>query len=469
MSTTETPVPQRTLHDEIRKLVSKQQYDLWFSSLHVVSAGVDGVRLTVANPFIRDWLSTYYTDVLRTAVREFVGADAELELALERAPAEDGLDGAIPAAQIPSVIASTGGPRPGDADPAASNHAFFAHHSDVVLNDKYTFDNFVVGQNNGLAHAAARAVADAPGSSYNPLFVHGNVGLGKTHLLQAICHQALRSGRALNILYLSSETFVNQFIGAIELGELNRFRYKYRNVDILLVDDIHLLANKERTQDEFFHTFNALYNAGKQIVLSSDSPPGEIPTLKERLISRFKWGLEAELAPPGYETRLAILRRKARDRGVEVPEAVLTLLAEHIDTNIRELEGAITKVIGFAQLIHRDVDLDIAHQALGLQSAGTMRPVTGIDRVLEVVCKHFGVRVADLQGRRRTQSIALPRQAAMFLARRLTTLSLEEIGGYFGGRDHSTVLYALERIRGRMEEERSFGQLMTDLESRAQR
>ncbi len=458
------PVPQRPLHDAIRKLVSKQQYDLWFASLQVLAADAVGVRLSVANPFIRDWLSTYYTEVLRSAVRECVGADANLELTLAPGPSLDGEDG-VPASLLPALPAASSA----EVDPSVSNHAFFAHHSDVVLNDKYTFDNFVVGQNNRLAHAAARAVADAPGVSYNPLFVHGRVGLGKTHLLQAICHQALRSGRALNILYLSSEKFVNQFIGAIEVGELNRFRYKYRSVDILLVDDIHLLANKERTQEEFFHTFNALYNAGKQIVLSSDSPPGEIPTLKERLISRFKWGLEAELAPPGYETRVAILRRKARDRGVDVPEPVLTLLAEQIDTNIRELEGAITKVIGFAHLIHREVDLDVAHQALGLQSAGSLRPVTGIDRVLDVVCKHFGVRVADLQGRKRTQSIALPRQAAMFLARRLTTLSLEEIGGYFGGRDHSTVLYALERIRGRMEEERSFGQLMTDLESRAQR
>jgi chromosomal replication initiator protein len=460
MSTAETSVPRPPkLHDVIRKLVTKQQYDLWFSTLQLVSSGPEGVHVTVGNPFIRDWLNTYYTDVLRMAVRECLGADAPLELTLA---SDDNVLSAPPPA-----VATTPSAPPRDA--MATNHAFFLHNSDVVLNDKYTFENFVVGPNNRLASAAARAVADAPAGSYNPLFLHGRVGLGKTHLLQAICHQALRSGRSLNILYLSSETFVNQFIGAIEHGDLNRFRHKYRNVDILLVDDIHLLANKERTQEEFFHTFNSLYNAGKQIVLSSDSPASEIPTLKERLISRFKWGLEAELAAPGYETRLAILRRKAKDRGVDVPEDVLAMLADQVDTNIRELEGAITKVIGYSQLIHRELDLDLTRQALGLQAGETLRPVTGIDRVLDVVCKHFGVRISELQGRKRTQSIALPRQAAMFLARRLTALSLEEIGGCFGGRDHSTVLYAVDKIKGRVESDRSFHKLMADLESRAQR
>jgi chromosomal replication initiator protein len=463
MTTTEASASgEKNLLEVLRTLVSRQQYDLWFASLQPVAVTPGGVRLTVANPFIRDWLSTYYSDVLHAAVRECLGADAPLDLTL--APQSD-LLAPEPARAAPGNAAANGHA----ADVDARNKDFFMHHSDVVLNEKYTFDNFVVGPSNRLAHAAARAVADAPAESYNPLFLHGRVGMGKTHLLQAICHQALSSRRSLNILYLSSETFVNQFIGAIEHGELNRFRYKYRNVDILLVDDIHLLANKDRTQEEFFHTFNALYNAGRQIVLSSDSPPQEIPSLKERLISRFKWGLEAELEPPGYETRLAILRRKARDRNADVPEDVLRMLAEQVDSNIRELEGVITKVIGYSQLIHREIDTELAHQALGTPAGGSLRPVTGIDRVLEVVCKHFGVRIADLQGRRRTQSIALPRQVSMFLARRLTSLSLEEIGGCFGGRDHSTVLYAIDRMRTRIEKDRPFALLMADLETRAQR
>jgi chromosomal replication initiator protein len=461
MSMTELPAPSRTtLHEAIRSQVSSQQYDLWFSSLEIVSCSPEGVQLSVANAFIRDWLSTYYAEVLQVAIEKCVGNGVSVTLTTRTEQAGHTAPDPAPAAPESAPPAH---------DPLQSNQAYFVHNSDVVLNDNYTFEKFVVGPSNRLAHAAARAVADAPAASYNPLFLHGRVGMGKTHLLQAICHMALRSGHSLNILYLSSETFVNQFIGAVENRELNRFRYKYRNVDILLVDDIHLLANKERTQDEFFHTFNALYNAGRQIVLSSDSPPEEIPTLKDRLISRFKWGLEAEIEPPGYETRLSILRRKARDRGVDVPEAVLTMLAEQVDTNIRELEGAITKVIGYAQLIHREIDLELAHQALGMQPGGSLRPVTAIERVLDVVCRHFGVRIADLQGRRRTQSIALPRQVAMYLSRRLTSLSLEEIGGYFGGRDHSTVLYAIDRVRTRSAGDRPFGLLLSELEARAQR
>jgi len=462
MSTTELPVPNQSelharLHEALRAGVTKPQYELWFATLDVAGTDDEGLHLTVANPFIRDWLSTYYAEPLRVAVRACTGSDQAFHL--RSLPAHDSGESEAPAAvrsPVPEDLAST-------------NRQYFQNHSDVVLNEKYTFDNFVVGPTNRLAIAAARAVADAPGKSYNPLFVHGKVGLGKTHLLQAICHQALRSGRALNVLYLSSETFVNQFIAAIEHGDIDRFRHKYRGVDMLLVDDIHLLANKDRTQEEFFHTFNHLYNAGKQIVLSSDSPAAEIPTLKDRLVSRFKWGLEAELAAPGFETRLAILRRKAKDRGAEVPENVMQLVAEHVDRNIRELEGAITKVIGYSQLIHRPVDLELAHQALGLQPGGSLRPVTGIDRILDVVCRHYGVKVGDLQGRRRTQSIALPRQVAMYLARSLTALSLEEIGGHFGGRDHSTVLYAIEKIRTRGAEDQPFGQLMADLEARAQR
>jgi chromosomal replication initiator protein len=460
MSTTELPLPNLSdlharLHEALRAGVTKPQYELWFATLEVAGADDDGLHLTVANPFIRDWLSTYYAEPLRAAVRTCTGVEQAFHLRSLPSPDAE----AAPAVARP----------PAPEDLASTNRQWFQSHSDVVLNEKYTFDAFVVGPTNRLPFAAARAVADAPGKSYNPLFVHGKVGLGKTHLLQAICHQALRSGRALNVLYLSSETFVNQFIAAIEHGDIDRFRLKYRGVDMLLVDDIHLLANKDRTQEEFFHTFNHLYNAGKQIVLSSDSPASEIPTLKDRLVSRFKWGLEAELAAPGFETRLAILRRKAKDRGVEVPENVMQLIAEHVDRNIRELEGAITKVIGYSQLIHRPVDLELAHQALGLQPGGSLRPVTGIERILDVVCRHYGVKVGDLQGRRRTQSIALPRQVAMFLARNLTALSLEEIGGHFGGRDHSTVLYAIEKIRTRGQDDRPFGQLMADLEARAQR
>ncbi|MFT7463126.1 MAG: chromosomal replication initiator protein, partial [Pseudohongiellaceae bacterium] len=331
------------------------------------------------------------------------------------------------------------------------------------------FDSFVVGPSNQLAHAAARAVAEAPAGSYNPLFLHGDVGLGKTHLLQAICHKALRSGKPLKVRYLSSETFVNEFIAAISRGDLDTFRHRYRNVDMLLIDDIHMLAHKERTQEEFFHTFNTLYNSSKQIVLSSDCPPSEIPTLRDRLVSRFEWGLVTEIAAPRYETRLAILRRKARERDVAIPEEVLAYLAENIDRNIRELEGAVTKVVGYAKLISCEIDLDLARQALGFNSERSRGPVTGVERIIDDVCKHFDTRPADLRGRRRTQSVVIPRQVAMYLLRSLTNLSLEEVGQHLGGRDHSTVLYAVAKVKERMEADPILAQRVRDLQLRLKR
>lgn len=454
----------RSLLDALKLLVSQRKFDLWFSGLRVVSRRADGLELAVQNPFHHEWIRTYYMDVLQRAVEDVVGTEQPFSLLVEDPPPE-----AVPSPTVRvAPVAAVPTPDPA-ADFRSRNTSYFQQHSDVMLNQKYTSDNFVVGPSNQLAHAAAMAVAEAPAGSYNPLFLHGNVGLGKTHLLQAICHKAMDSGRALKVLYLSSETFVNQFIAAIEQGDLSRFRYKYRSVDLLLIDDIHLLANKERTQDEFFHTFNTLYNDQRQIVLSSDSPPSEIPTLRERLISRFKWGLVAEIATPGYETRQAILRRKARDRAIELPEEVLDFLAEKMSKNIRELEGAVTKVFGYSQLTGRTIDLDLAREALGHSGNDSHNRVMGVDRILEVVCKHYGVRVTDLNGRRRTQSIVLPRQVAMYLTRRHTPLSLMEIGARFGGRDHSTVLYAVSKIEERMSSAAKFAQLITEFEARLQR
>jgi len=443
----------------VRDLVSRQQYDTWFRSIEGEAMAPDAVVLSVDSAFVRDWLSTYYDDVLRKAIALELDITAETPITIHARRRRDDQESEPDPTPEP-----TPPPAPEPGPTSAGSHEFFVRHSDIVLNRQYRFENFVVGPSNQLAHAASMAVANSPASSYNPLFLHGDVGLGKTHLLQAVCHQIMEHQPTRRILYLTSETFVNQFISAVANGELARFRYKYREVDVLLIDDIHMLANKERTQEEFFHTFNALYNADRQIVLSSDSPPSDIPTMKERLISRFKWGLVAELAPPGYETRLSILRRKAEARGVLVPEDVLKLLAEHVNSNIRELEGAITKVVGYAQLINKPIDLDIAHAALGSVNGYAHRAVTSIDRILEIGCRHFGVRVSDLQGRKRTQSIALPRQVTMYLVRRMTPLSLEEIGGYFGGRDHSTVLYAVDKVAARMKSDTQFAQLVVDLE-----
>ncbi len=462
MSQADTPDElTRRLHEVLKQLVTPRKFDLWFAGLRVAGSEAGRLELTVQNPFHHEWIRTYYTDVLTRAVHQVAGDDAEHELLVT----EDG-----------AVVESPDAPPVAEAvpvDPAgkitSQNARYFQQNSDVSLHQKYTFDNFVVGPSNQLAHAAAMAVAEAPAGSYNPLFLHGGCGLGKTHLLQAICHRAMDSGRALKVLYLSSETFVNQFIAAIEQGDLSRFRYKYRSVDLLLIDDIHLLANKERTQDEFFHTFNTLYNDQRQIVLSSDSPPSEIPTLRERLISRFKWGLVAQIETPGYETRQAILRRKAKDRDIELPEEVLDFLAEKMNRNIRELEGAVTKVLGYAHLTGRAIDLELAREALGESDHSTQHQSLGLDRILDVVCAHFNVKVSDLHGRRRTQSIVLPRQVAMYLTRKFTPMSLVEIGARFGGRDHSTVLYAVGKIEERIAAQPSFAQLIGEFENRLRR
>jgi chromosomal replication initiator protein len=316
--------------------------------------------------------------------------------------------------------------------------------ADLGLNPKYTFDNFVVGPCNRFAHAAAMGAAEQPGKAYNPFFLHGSVGLGKTHLLQSLCFTILARNPKAQILYLSCETFVNHFINALENGDIQKFRHKYRNVDVLVVDDIQVLANKERTQEEFFHTFNTLYQQQKQIVLSSDSPPKDIPTLQERLVSRFRWGLVTEIEPPCYETRMAILKRKSRERGRELPDDVASLLAERIESNIRELEGAVTKLLGFANVSGAALTEAFARDVL--RDLFTARKQQGMEDILALVTQHFDVKLSELQSKRRTNAVVLPRQVAMYLARRITRHSLEEIGGYFGGRDHSTVLYAVDKV-----------------------
>ena len=318
-------------------------------------------------------------------------------------------------------------------------------HEQLRLNPNYIFDNFVVAPSNRLAHAACVAICEAPGKAYNPLFLHGTVGLGKSHLLQAICHRLLQKNPEAKILYLSCESFVNQFIASVERGELEDFRYRYRHLDMLVVDDIHFLADKERTQEEFFHTFNTLYQSQRQVILSSDSAPQEIPHLEERLISRFKWGLVARIDRPSFETRVAIVTKKARIRGVELPEDVTRYIARAIDTNVRELEGAVTRVAAQAMLTGVAITLEMAREVLADAVTHSPREIT-VTQIMDAVTRHFSIRMADLQGKKRNQSVALPRQICMHLARVLTRHSLEEIGGYFGGRDHTTVLHADRKI-----------------------
>jgi len=319
----------------------------------------------------------------------------------------------------------------------------------------YTFDSFVTGPCNRLAHAACMAVTESLGKTYNPLFLHGAVGLGKTHLVQATCHRVTQFNPSARIFFLSCETFVNHFIQAVERGQLHEFRYRFRHADVLAIDDIQFLADHEQTQEEFFHTFNTLYQSQKQIIISSDHSPGEIPSLEERLISRFNWGLVARIDRPCYETRVAIVHKKARLRNVEMPEDVACFIAGTIDSNARELEGAISKVAMLAQVCDRPIDLLLAQEALGASSIHSGREIS-IEDILSTVTARFNVRLADLQSKKRSRSIAFPRQICMFLARNLTRHSLEEIGGYFGGRDHTTVLHANRQIESLMEQDPQF-------------
>jgi len=317
--------------------------------------------------------------------------------------------------------------------------------SSVKLHPDYTFESFVVGPCNRLAHASCVAVSHAPGNTYNPLFLYGSVGLGKTHLLHAVCHGVRKNSPGTQIRFLSCEEFVNRFISAIEQGQLSGFQSQFRSVDVLVIDDVQFLSEREQSQEEFFHTFNAIYNNHGQIVLTADCAPGEIPSLEERLISRFKWGLVARIDAPSFETRVAIVQKKARLRGLDVPEDVAEYIASKVRANIRELEGALTILYATAQTTGEAVTLKLARQALGRQEAESNRSIT-ITEIINAVTRYYDVRLADLQSKKRNQSIALPRQVCMYLARSLTKHSLEEIGGHLGGRDHSTVLHACSKI-----------------------
>ena len=317
---------------------------------------------------------------------------------------------------------------------------------DMLLSPDYTFDSFVVGPDNRLAHAAAMAVAKKPAKAYNPFFIYGGVGLGKTHLLQAICQEAMRNHPSMKIYYTSCNGFMNQFLDAVQAGQMSSFRHRFRTYDLLVIDDIHDLSKRGPSQEEFFHTFNILYQGGRQIVLSSDAPPNEIPDLEERLISRFNCGLVANIERPCYETRVAIIKSKAQLKGVELPDDVTSYIAAKIDSNIREIEGTITKIQGLSVINKSKIDLSLAKKAIGDRMTESKSTQLTIQGIIETISEYYDLKLADLLSKRRHKSISLPRQIGMYLARKHTRFSLEEIGGYFGGRDHTTVMHAVRTI-----------------------
>jgi len=363
-----------------------------------------------------------------------------------------------------------------DGEPVRRRRAFQGNGSGVLdhdaammrLNPECTFENFVVGPCNRLAQASCVAVSASPGTAYNPLFIHGDSGLGKTHLLQAICHAVWDGAPGTRIVYLTCETFVNHFIEAVERGLLERFRHRYRDIDVLMIDDVQFLAGRDRTQEEFFHTFNALYQGQKQIVLTADFPPSDIPKLEERLVSRFNWGLVSRIDRPCLETRLAILRKKVRLRGLHLDDDVAMLIASRLESNTRELEGALTQLEHMAKLDNVPIDLMLARQALGDTAETVSRPLR-VPEIMQVIIDHFGVTMKDLTGRRRSRSIVMPRQVGMYLAREHTPLSLEEIGAHFGGRDHTTVLHAQKLVRKRREQDVQFRARLEEVERQLRR
>jgi len=405
----------------------------WFSTLSPLRVDGGVLEIEALNDAQRRYLDQHCRFALSEAAQAATGRLITVEISI----AEPGNTDALPAAD-------------GTARP-----------DELVLAADYTFDNFVTGPCNRLAHASAVAVAKDPGRTYNPLFVHGAVGLGKTHLLQATCRAILDRNPGCQCYYISCESFINHFMEAVETGALHQFRYRYRHVDVLVIDDIQFLAERERSQEEFFHTFNTLYQSQRQIILSADCSPAEIPSLEERLVSRFNAGLVALLDRPCAETRMAIVRKKAKLRCIEVPEDVVRLIATRIETNIRDLQGVLTKLDAMSQTTGSPITLQMAEEALGTTPA---RPIP-IPTILEAVASRFDVRVSDLQGKKRSKSITHPRHVSMYLARQLTSKSLEDIGGYFGGRDHTTVLHANRTIGKLAQSDPIFRELLDEIAS----
>ncbi len=352
---------------------------------------------------------------------------------------------------------------------ASSERSHLESSHALPIDPDYGFDEFVIGPNNRLAHAASLAVSENPGYAYNPLFIHGGVGLGKTHLLQAICLRIMKTSPETNLHYVSCDGFMTQFMNAVQSGQMAEFRHTFRDIDLLVIDDIHCLAQRDRTQEEFFHTFNSLYQANIQIILSSDAPPEEIPDLEERLVSRFMWGLVAKVDKPGFETRIEILKRKAIARNLDLPDPVATEIAHYIDTNVRKLEGAITTLQAYAAMEGRPIDLDLARDALGEEFAAVVSSQGAnptIERIISEISGYYTVKRTEILGKRRHKSIALPRQVGMYLTRKYTRHSLEEVGAHFGGRDHTTVMHAVRTITKRSQEDESLHSDILAIESR---
>jgi chromosomal replication initiator protein len=438
--------------EHLRSKLSADTYNMWFASLRATAIDPSHVTLEAANEFCEVWLKDNYSSLLQDALA--IAAGRQLQIKFKSTP------GTAPM--------TTAAAAPAKVKTPAVVHERLAN-GDTHFNPKNTFDSFVVGNNNNFAYAAAKAVAEAPGKSYNPLFLYGGVGLGKTHLLHAIGQQVSATKKGARVAYLSSEKFTNEYIDGIQNNQLAKFRKKYRQTDVLLIDDIQFLAGKERIQEEFFHTFNALHEGHKQIVLTCDRPASEIQGLEHRLVSRFEWGLVTDLQPPDIEMRRAILNKKAQNMGVTLPEDVLDFLANRIRTNVRRLEGALIRVASYASLTGKKLSIEVVEGLLREILHEEGRFSISIEVIQKKVAEHYDIRLADMTSKRRPENIAFPRQVAMYLSRQMTESSLNTIGEAYGGRDHGTVLHACRLVKDRMEVDANVRQVVHYLEKQLMR
>jgi len=416
---------------EIRKRLGKQNFDAWIKPLQFDSRTKNEIRLDVPNKFFRDWLIEHFLELMEQVVSSIAHHEVKVCLNIKQ--------------PLPTEA-------PVEKIERKEEREREKPHRVNNLIPKYTFENFIIGASNQFAHAASMAVANQPGENYNPLFIYGGVGLGKTHMVNAIGHQAATKRPALKVLYLSSESFMNELIGSLRRDKMDEFKTKFRNIDILILDDVQFIAGKERTQEEFFHTFNSLYESHKQIVITSDKFPKEIPGLEDRLRNRFEWGLIADIQPPDMETRVAILQKKAESVGFQLPHDVAIFIASNIDSNVRELEGSLTRLSAFASLTKSAITLELTKEVLHNTLKGTRKDIT-VEGIQRTICEYFDIKLGDLKAKRRTQNIALPRQVAMYLCRKHTHTSFPAIGSMFGGRDHSTVIHASKTIEKKIKED----------------
>lgn len=412
--------------ENLKTKLSPPSYETWFNQTKIKSLNNQQIIIEAPSSFHASWLNKNYLDMIQEAIKETIGETLDIKII----STEDAEDIELP-------------------PPAPTKNEVETLPNQ--LNVDNTFDTFVIGSGNRFSHAASLAVAEAPAKAYNPLFIYGGVGLGKTHLMHAIGHYVMEHKKNAKVVYTSSEKFTNEFINSIKDNKTEEFRTKYRNVDVLLIDDIQFLAGKESTQEEFFHTFNELHQNHKQIVISSDRAPKEIPTLEDRLRSRFEWGLITDVTPPDLETRIAILRKKSEEENLDIPNDAMLYIARQIPSNIRELEGALTRVSAYAKLVNRELTSDLVAEALKDIISSSKPHKISIQDIQNVVGEHYDVRLEDFSAKKRTKSIAFPRQIAMYLSRELTDHSLPKIGEEFGGRDHTTVIHAHEKIKNQMQ------------------